>query len=104
MAVHAAEAPDPATGAVAPVLIRSKTFAQKEFGGDPQFQYSRGKNPTRLQLEEKLASLEGGGKAVTFGSGVAAEAAFFFTLSPGDHILCCQEIYGGTFRLLGQSL
>jgi len=102
--VHAGEAPDPRTGAVAPVLVRSKTFAQKEFGVESEFQYSRGKNPTRQQLEEKLAILEGGGQAAVFASGVAAEAAFFLTLSPGDHVLCCQEVYGGTFRLLDQLL
>ena len=104
LAVHAAETPDLTTGAVAPILVRTKTFAQKEFGVDSEFQYSRGKNPTRLELEQKLSLLEGGGKAVTFSSGVAAEAAFFLNLSPGDHVLCCQEVYGGTFRLLEQVL
>lgn len=101
LAVHAAEAPDALTGAVAPVLVRSKTFAQT-FGVDQVFQYSRGKNPTRLQLEQKLALLDGGAYATTFASGVAATAAFLFTLNPGDHVLCCQEVYGGTFRLLEQ--
>ncbi len=105
--IHAAEAPDPITGAVAPNLVRSKTFAQKEFGGThAPFEYSRGKSPTRSQLEEKLAILEGdpNSQATVFGSGVAAEAALFLTLSPGDHVLCCQEVYGGTFRLLNNVL
>ncbi len=104
LAVHAGEKPDPLTGAVAPILVRSKTFAQAEFGVESEFQYSRGKNPTRAKLEEKLAALEGGGQASVYGSGVAAEAAFFLTLKPGDHVLCCQEVYGGTFRLLDQFL
>lgn len=103
-AVHAGEEPDKETGAVAPVLVRSKTFAQKEFGGNPTFQYSRGNNPTRSKLIEKLEALEGGGSATVFASGIAAEAAFFLTLSPGDHVLLCQEVYGGTFRLLDQFL
>ncbi len=103
-AIHAGEAPDIETGAVAPVLVRTKTFAQKEFGGDPKFQYSRGNNPTRSKLIEKLEVLEGGGSATVFASGIAAEAAFFLTLFPGDHVLCCQEVYGGTFRLLDQFL
>ncbi len=102
--VHAGEAPDPVTGAIAPPLIRSKTFAQAEFGRESEFQYARGKSPTRLRLEEKLAALEGGGSATVFGSGVAAEAALFLALSPGDRVLCCQEIYGGTFRLLEKLL
>lgn len=102
--IHGGEAPDKETGAVAPILVRSKTFAQKEFGVESEFQYSRGKNPTRKKLEEKLVELEGGGQATVYASGVAAEAAFLFTLYPGDHILCCQEVYGGTFRLLDQLL
>lgn len=102
--IHGGEAPDKETGAVAPILVRSKTFAQKEFGIESEFQYSRGKNPTRQKLEEKLVELKGGGQATVYASGVAAEAAFLFTLSPGDHILCCQEVYGGTFRLLDQLL
>lgn len=102
--VHAGEKPDGETGAVAPILVRTKTFAQKEFGGNPTFQYSRGNNPTRSKLIEKLEALEGGGCATVFASGIAAEAAFFLTLSPGDHILLCQEVYGGTFRLLDQFL
>lgn len=102
--IHGGEAPDKETGAVAPVLVRSKTFAQKEFGVESEFQYSRGKNPTRQKLEEKLVELEGGGNATVYASGVAAEAAFLLTLSPGDHVLCCQEVYGGTFRLLDQLL
>ena len=101
LAVHAAEAPDPTTGAVAPILVRSKTFAQK-FGKEAFYQYSRGKNPTRYQLEQKLAILDNGKYATTFASGIAATNAFFLSLNPGDHVLCCQEIYGGTFRLLDQ--
>ncbi len=102
--IHSGEEPDKQTGAIAPILVRSKTFAQKEFGVESEFQYSRGKNPTRQKLEEKLVSLEGGGCATVYASGVAAVASFFFTLSPRDHILCCHEVYGGTFRLLDQVL
>lgn len=99
--IHAGEAPDPQTGSVAPVLVRSKTYAQKEFGVEPEFQYSRGNNPTRKQLEQKLEALEAyEGHATVFGSGVAAEASFLLTLKPGDHVLFCQEVYGGTFRLV----
>lgn len=98
--IHAGEAPDPATGAIAPILVRSKTYSQKTFGKESRWQYSRGTNPTRSQLEEKLALLEGAGFATVFGSGVAAEASLFLTLNPGDHILACEEVYGGTYRLL----
>ncbi|MDP1688820.1 MAG: aminotransferase class I/II-fold pyridoxal phosphate-dependent enzyme [bacterium] len=98
--IHAGEPPDASTGAVAPILVRSKTYSQKTFGKESRWQYSRGTNPTRSQLEEKLAILEGDGEATVFGSGVAAEASFFLTLNPGDHILACEEVYGGTYRLL----
>lgn len=100
--MHGGEKPDPVTGAVAPVLVRSKTYRQAEFGIEGLWQYSRGNNPTRAILEEKLAALEGGAYAYAsvFGSGVAAEAMFFLTLSLGDHVLFCQEVYGGTFRLI----
>jgi len=99
VAVHAAEPPDKLTRAVAPILVRSKTFAQT-FGVEQTYQYSRGNNPTRNQLADKLAILDGGKYASVYASGNAATATFFLSMSPGDHILCCQEIYGGTYRLL----
>lgn len=100
--VHGGEAPDPLTGAIAPVLVRSKTFQQPVFGEESKWQYSRGKNPTRSILERKLESLLGQGQATVFGSGDAATAMFLLTLKPGDHLLCCKELYGGTIRLLDQ--
>lgn len=99
LAVHAGEEPDKSTGSIAPILVRTKTFAQK-FGVDAEFQYSRGKNPTREQLANKISALENGKYTTLYASGIAAEATFFFSLSPGDHLLCCQEVYGGTYRLL----
>jgi cystathionine beta-lyase len=100
--VHAGEPPDPGTGAIAPVLIRSKTFQQPGFGAKATWQYSRGKNPTRSILENKIASLAGGGKAAVFASGDAATAMLLLTFRPGDHIIACKELYGGTVRLLDQ--
>ncbi|MDB5171159.1 MAG: putative cystathionine gamma-synthase, partial [Candidatus Saccharibacteria bacterium] len=58
--VHGGEAPDPLTGAIAPVLVRTKTFQQPVFGVESKWQYSRGKNPTRSILERKLETLVGG--------------------------------------------
>ncbi|HMH31305.1 MAG TPA: aminotransferase class I/II-fold pyridoxal phosphate-dependent enzyme [Methylomirabilota bacterium] len=100
--VHGGEAPDPLTGAIAPVLVRTKTFQQPVFGVESKWQYSRGKNPTRSILEHKLENLVGAGQATVFGSGDAATAMFLLTLKPGDHIVCCQELYGGTIRLFDQ--
>jgi cystathionine gamma-lyase len=100
--VHGGESPDPFTGAIAPVLVRSKTFQQPTFGVESKWQYSRGKNPTRSILESKLEALTGEGKATVFGSGDAATTMFLLTLNPGDHIICCKELYGGTIRLFDQ--
>lgn len=100
--VHGGEAPDPLTGAIAPVLVRTKTFRQPVFGAEAKWQYSRGKNPTRSILEKKLEVLAGGGQATVFGSGDAATTMFLLTLKPGDHLICCRELYGGTIRLLDQ--
>lgn len=100
--VHGGEQPDPLTGAIAPVLVRTKTFRQPVFGEESQWQYSRGKNPTRSILERKLEALCGGGNATVFGSGDAATTMFLLTLKPGDHIIACKELYGGTIRLFDQ--
>jgi len=100
--VHGGEPSDPLTGAVAPVLVRSKTFRQPVFGEEAPYQYSRGKNPTRDILERKLEVLVGDGQATVFGSGDAATTMFLLTLQPGDHVLCCRELYGGTIRLFDQ--
>lgn len=102
--IHSGEKPAETNGAVAPILVRSKTFAWKGFDADPEFKYSRGKNPTRAILENKLVALEnvpvGECFATVFSSGVAAEACLFLSLNPGDHIIFSQEIYGGTYRLI----
>ena len=100
--VHGGEKPDPQTGAIAPILVRTKTFQQPVFGVESKWQYSRGQNPTRSILERKLEALVGAGQAAVFASGDAATTMFLLTLKPGDHIVCCQELYGGTIRLLDQ--
>lgn len=100
--VHGADQPDARTGAVSPVLVRSKTYQQPRFGEEAQWKYSRGTNPTRAALQAKLESVEGEGKATVFASGLAAITSLFLTLAPGDHILFSREIYGGTYRLLDQ--
>jgi cystathionine beta-lyase/cystathionine gamma-synthase len=97
--VHAGEKPDPQTGAVAPILVRSKTFAQINIGEKGVYEYSRARNPTRDILETKIAGISGGKYATVFATGLAAEASLFLTLKPGDRILCPSEIYGGTVRL-----
>jgi len=100
--VHSGESPALGSGAIAPVLVRSKTYQQPEFGKESKWKYSRGTNPTRASLEAKLEGIEGQGQATVFSSGLGALTSLLLTLKPGDHILFSREVYGGTYRLLDQ--
>ena len=102
LAVHAGQPPDPATGAVVPPIYQTSTFAQNEVGAHKGYEYSRSGNPTRSALESCLAALEGAAYGRAFSSGLAAEDAILRTLSPGDHVLIGDDVYGGTYRLLAQ--
>jgi len=100
LAVHAAQPPDPHTGAVMPAIQLSTTFAQDGPGKHRGFEYSRTDNPTRRTLEQCIASLEGGRHGLAFSSGCAATTAVMQLLRPGDHVIACDDVYGGTFRIL----
>ncbi len=107
LAIHAGQEPDPVTGAVVPPIYQVSTYAQdgvgKPRGGRRWiggYEYSRTANPTRGALEECLAALEGGSRALAFASGMAAEDCVLRTLCrPGDRVLIPRDAYGGTFRL-----
>jgi cystathionine beta-lyase/cystathionine gamma-synthase len=101
-AIHVGQPPDPLTGAVNVPLYLTSTYAQKELGGEPKYDYSRAGNPTRTAIERCLASLEGGTTAHVFGSGMAAIAALVTMLKTGDHVICGSNVYGGTPRLFNQ--
>jgi cystathionine gamma-synthase len=101
LAVHAGHHPDPATGAVSPPIHLSTTFAREADGTLPHgFIYARSDNPTRNELERALAALEGGETGIAFASGMAATAAVFQSLLPGEHVIAPQDAYYGTARLL----
>lgn len=101
LAVHAAAEPDPTTGAVTPALHLSTTFERAPDGSFPSgLAYIRDANPNRLALERALAQLEGGAEAVAFASGMAATAAVFHSLAPGDHVVAPLDAYYGTPKLL----
>lgn len=101
LAVHAGHAADPATGAVSAPIHLSTTFAREPDGALPHgFLYARNDNPNRHQLERALAALEGGGAALAFASGMAATAAVFQSLAPGDHVIAPLDAYYATARLL----
>ncbi|HWZ11686.1 MAG TPA: PLP-dependent aspartate aminotransferase family protein [Acidobacteriaceae bacterium] len=103
-AIHDGQAPDPETGAVNVPIYLSSTYAQEEIGKNKGYEYSRVSNPTRTALEENLRSLEGGTSAHTFASGMAAITALCTMMRNGDHVVCSDNMYGGTVRLFDQVL
>jgi cystathionine gamma-synthase len=103
-AIHAGQAPDPATGAVVPPITLSSTFAHASVGEHLGFEYARSGNPTRRAYEECVASLEGAAHGFAFASGMAAEDAVLRLLSPGERVVLPNDAYGGTFRLVARVL
>ncbi len=97
--IHAGQEPDKSTGAVIPPLYLTSTYRQEAVSVHKGFEYSRTGNPTRKVLEDCLAELEGGKFGLAFSSGMAAEHAVLSTLRPGDHVVACRDMYGGTYRL-----
>ena len=98
-AIHAGQAPDPETGAVIVPIYQTSTFAQSEVGVHHGYEYSRSDNPTRTALQACLASLESGRYALAFASGLAATTTLMLMLRAGDHVICGDDVYGGTYRL-----
>ena len=100
-AVHMGNRVDPATGAVVPPIVLSTTFERQGDGTFPHgYIYTRSQNPNRQALEESLAALEGGARAMAFGSGQAATNAVFQSLKAGDHVIVPNEAYFGTPKLV----
>ncbi|OMH32348.1 cystathionine gamma-synthase [Tersicoccus sp. Bi-70] len=103
-AIHDGQVPDSRTGAVIPPIFMTSTFVQDGVGNMREgYEYSRSGNPSRDALQTQLASLEGGTRAFTFGSGLAAEDALVrAVLKPGDHLLMGNDVYGGSHRLMNR--
>jgi cystathionine beta-lyase/cystathionine gamma-synthase len=101
-AIHAGQEPDPRTGAVNVPIYLTSTYQLTGIEEHRGWEYSRVSNPTRDALEVSLASLEGGTSAHVFGSGMAAIAALVTLLHAGDHVICGDNVYGGTMRLFTQ--
>ncbi len=99
LAIHAGQRPDPTTGAIMTPVYLTSTYVQDGPGVHKGFEYSRTRNPTRDALEGCLAALEGARHGLAFASGLAATDAVLHTLSAGDHVLHCDDLYGGTFRI-----
>ena len=103
-AIHDGQAPDELTGAVNVPIYLTSTYQQQEIGKNKGHEYARLTNPTRDALEESLCSLEGGTSAHVFGSGMAAITALCTMMKSGDHVVCSDNVYGGTGRLFDKVL
>ena len=99
IAVRGYEGIDARTGSISYPLYQSATFAHPAWGPSTGYCYSRCGNPTRLELENTIALLEGGKKAMAFSSGMAAITTLLKLLRAGDHVLVSNDLYGGTYRL-----
>jgi cystathionine gamma-lyase len=99
LAIHAGQQPDPTTGAIMTPIYLSSTYVQAGPGEHKGFEYSRTQNPTRHALQDCLAALEGARHGLAFASGMAATDMLLHLLDAGDHVLCSDDVYGGTFRL-----
>lgn len=98
--LHTGNEIDPATGAVSIPIYNAATFRQTSVDASGPYDYSRSGNPTRDALEAIIASLEGGVKGFAFSSGMAAISSVFLLFSPGDHLVACEDVYGGAYRVL----
>jgi cystathionine beta-lyase/cystathionine gamma-synthase len=98
-AIHVGQEADPLTGAVVPPLYMTSTYAQEAPGVHKGYEYSRTDNPTRRAWERNIAALEEGTDAIAFSSGMAAIDSVVRLLQPGEHIVACADLYGGTVRL-----
>ena len=98
-AVHSGQEPDPATGAIMTPVYLTSTYVQDAPDIHKGFDYARTAHPTRLALERNLAGLENGKYGLCYSSGSAAASAVIQTLSQGDHVVSCNDLYGGTYRM-----
>jgi cystathionine beta-lyase/cystathionine gamma-synthase len=103
-AIHAGQRPEPYAGAIMTPVYLTSTYVQEGLGQNKGYEYARGKNPTREALERNVATLEGGRHGFAFASGVACVDSIMKLFKSGDHIVCGENVYGGTFRLFDKLL
>jgi cystathionine beta-lyase len=99
-AVHAGVTPDPTSGAIMTPIYQTSTYVQEAPGQHKGYEYARTQNPTRDALQASLAALEGGNYGICYSSGLAAMDAVIKLLKSGDEVLCANDLYGGSYRLL----
>ena len=97
--IHSGQSSDPSTGAVMTPIYATSTYEQEGPGEHKGYEYSRSANPTRKALEDCISDLEDGMTGHAFASGMAATSTIIDLLDSGDHIVACDDLYGGTYRL-----
>ena len=98
--IHAGPTVDQQTGALGVPIYQISTYRQTSFEHFGKYDYARGDNPTREAVEEVVARLEGGTRCLAFASGMAAISTTLMIFSPGDHLVVCDDVYGGAYRVL----
>src|SRR5437588_8668751 len=98
-AIHAGQQPDPTTGAIMPPIFQTATYAQNGLGDHKGYEYSRSHNPTRTALQECIGALADGKFGLAFASGLPTETTILSLLSAGDHLVACDDLYGGSYRI-----
>jgi cystathionine beta-lyase/cystathionine gamma-synthase len=103
-AIHAGQRPEPLAGAIMTPVYLTSTYVQEGLGVNKGYEYARGKNPTREAFERNVAALENGKHGFAFASGMGALDSIMKLFRAGDHIVCGENVYGGTFRLFDRIL
>ena len=98
--IHGGHEIDPYTKGLSTPIYQVSTFAQESVDHFGRYDYARSANPTREALEDTIAGLENGTRGFAFASGMAAISSALLLFSPGDHLVVCEDVYGGTFRVL----
>ena len=101
-AIHEGQEPDPATGAITTPIYQTSTYLQEAVGKNKGYDYSRSGNPTRSALETCLASLESADHGLAFSSGLGATTTIMHLVSPGERVVCVNDVYGGVYRMFSQ--
>ena len=103
-AIHAGQRPDPLAGAIMTPVYLTSTYVQDALGENKGYEYARGKNPTREAFERNVAALEGARHGFAFASGMGCLDSLMKLFRSGDHVICAENVYGGTFRLFDRVL
>jgi cystathionine beta-lyase/cystathionine gamma-synthase len=103
-AIHAGQRPEPLAGAIMTPVYLTSTYVQDGLGRHKGYEYARSRNPTREALERNVAALEGARHGLAFASGTACVDSLMKLFKAGDHIVCGENVYGGTFRLFDRLL